>query len=234
MTSRLHQGRARHSVRAGFSLTPPLLCSRRAGDCAPYLVAFFLLFAWQSVSAQLAPAEDFFNSGAQLYISNNIPAALERTEMGLKTYPDDEKLKKLEKLLKQQQQQQNQQQQNQQNQQPQSQQDQKQQDKKDRQQKQDQKKQRDQKQNTDQQKQDQQKQSDQKKDEDQKQQQRKDSGDKPKDQKQDQQQAQPVKPGEMTPEEARRLLDAQKGNEQLLQLKPENKPRDANRPVKDW
>jgi Ca-activated chloride channel family protein len=193
-----------------------------------------LLLSWQRVSAQLAPADDFFNSGAQLYISNNIPAALERVEMGLKTYPDDEKLQKLEKLLKQQQQQQNQQQQNQQNQQ-QSQQDQKQQDKKDQQQKQDQKPQQDQKQNSEQQKQDQQKPSDQKKDEDQKQQQqKKDSGDKPKDEKQDQQPGQPVKAGEMTPEEAKRLLDAQKGNEQLLQMKPQDKPREPNRPVKDW
>src|ERR1035438_5562070 len=76
-----------------------------------------LLPAWQKVCAQLAPAEDFFNSGAQLYISNNVPAALERVELGLKTYPDDEKLKKLEALLKQQQQsQQQQQQQNQKNQ----------------------------------------------------------------------------------------------------------------------
>ena len=32
-----------------------------------------LLFVWQQASAQLAPAEDFFNSGAQLYISNNVP-----------------------------------------------------------------------------------------------------------------------------------------------------------------
>ena len=193
-----------------------------------------LLIAAQKLCAQLAPAEDFFNGGAQLYISNNIPSALERVEMGLKTYPDDEKLKKLEKLLKQQQQQQNQQQQNQQNQQQQSQQDQKQQDKKDQQQKQDQKQQ-DQKQNSDQQKQDQQKPSEQKKDEEQKPQpQKKDSGDQPKDEKQDQQPGQPVKAGEMTPEEAKRLLDAQKGNEQLLQMKPQDKPRDPNRPVKDW
>ena len=64
------------------------------------------LFIWQTADAQLAPADDFFNSGAQLYISNNIPAALERVELGLKTYPDDEKLKKLEQLLKQQQKQQ--------------------------------------------------------------------------------------------------------------------------------
>ena len=217
MTSRLHQGRARHSVRATLGLTQPLSRSRRAGDCAPYLIAFLLLLAWQKVCAQLAPAEDFFNGGAQLYISNNIPAALERVELGLKTYPDDEKLKKLEQLLKQQQQQ------NQQNQQ-QSQQDQKQQDKKD------------QKQNQKQpQKQDQQNQSNQKKDEEQKpQEQKKDSGDKPKDEKPEQQPGQPVKPGEMTPDEAKRLLDAQKGNEQLLQLKPENKPRNPLRPVKDW
>ena len=45
---------------------------------------------------------------------------------------------------------------------------------------------------------------------------------------------QPVKPGEMTPEEAKRLLEAQKSNEQLLQLKPPEKPRNNSRPVKDW
>src|SRR5579863_861063 len=61
-------------------------------------------------------AADFFNGGAQFYISNNIPDALKRTEAGLKIYPDDAKLKELEKLLKQQQQQQ-QNQQNQKNQQ---------------------------------------------------------------------------------------------------------------------
>lgn len=197
-------------------------------------LSLLLVLGAQKLCAQYLPAEDFFNAGAQLYISNNVPAALERTETGLKIYPNDEKLQKLEKLLKQQQQQQNQQQQNQQNQQQQSQQDQKQQDKKDQQQKQDQKQQPDQKQNSDHQKPDQQKQADQKKDEEQKQpQQIKASGDKPNDEKQDQQ-GQPLKAGEMTPEEAKRLLDAQKGNEQLLQMKPENKPRNPNRPVKDW
>jgi Ca-activated chloride channel family protein len=189
-----------------------------------------LLLAWQMACAQLAPAEDFFNGGAQLYISNNIPSALERVELGLKSYPDNEKLKKLEQLLKQQQQQQ----QNQQNQQ--QQQDQKNQQQKDQQEKSDEQKKQDQKQQ-DQQKQEEQKQnqSDRKIDEQQKQQeQKKDSGDKSKDQKQEQQQGQPVKPGEMTPEEAKRLLDAQKDNEQLLQMKPQEKPRDSNRPVKDW
>jgi site-specific DNA-cytosine methylase len=187
-----------------------------------------LLLVGQKVRAQLAPAEDFFNGGAQLYISNNIPAALERVEMGLKTYPDDEKLKKLEELLKQKQQQQNQQNQQQQDQKNQQQQ-------KDQQNKSDEQKKQEQQKQDSQQKQDQQKQSDQKKDEQPKPpEQKKDSGDKPKDEKQDQQQGQPVKPGEMTPEEAKRLLDAQKGNEQLLQMKPQDKPRDPNRPVKDW
>jgi Ca-activated chloride channel family protein len=189
-----------------------------------------LLIAAQKLCAQLAPAEDFFNGGAQLYISNNIPSALERVELGLKSYPDDEKLKKLEQLLKQQQQQQ----QNQQNQQQQH--DQKNQQQKNQQEKSDEQEKQDQKQQ-DQQKQDEQKQnqSDRKKDEQQKQQeQKKDSGDKSKDQKQEQQQGRPVKPGEMTPEEAKRLLDAQKDNEQLLQMKPQEKPRDSNRPVKDW
>jgi Ca-activated chloride channel family protein len=161
-----------------------------------------LLFAWQKTGAQLAPAQDFFNGGAQLYISNNIPAALSRVQTGLQLYPDDEKLKKLEQLLKQQQQQQqqqkNQQQQNQQSQQNSQQ-----------QQKQDQQKQ-------DQQQQQQQQSSAQKKE-----------GDK-------QEEAQPVQAGQMTPEEAKRLLDAQKDNEQLLRMKPEEKPRDMSHPVRDW
>ena len=41
-------------------------------------------------------------------------------------------------------------------------------------------------------------------------------------------------PGQMTPEQARQLLDAQKGDEQLLQLKPDKKPPERNRPFKDW
>ena len=86
------------------------------------LLLLLLAFAAQKVCAQLAPADDFFNSGAQFYISNNIPAALEKTEDGLKIYPNDEKLQKLEQLLKQQQQSQSQSQQNQQQQQSRSQQ----------------------------------------------------------------------------------------------------------------
>jgi Ca-activated chloride channel family protein len=179
------------------------------------LLTLLLVFAAQKISAQLAPADDFFNSGAQLYISNNIPAALVKTEDGLKFYPDDEKLKKLEALLKQQQQsQQNQQQQNQQKQQNQSQQSQ--------QQKQDEQKQN----QSEQQKSEQQKQQDQ----------QQGSAQKKEGDKQDQQNAegQPLKPGQMTPEEAKRLLDAQKGDEQVLQMKPKDKPENQIRPVKDW
>jgi len=164
-----------------------------------------LLIAAPKLCAQLAPAEDFFNAGAQSYISNNILAALERTEMGLKTYPNDEKLKKLEQLLKQQQQQ-NQQQPSQS----------------------------DQQKKSDEQKQEQ-KQTDQKKtDKQNPPEQKKESGNKPKDEKPELPQGQPAKPGEMTPEEAKRLLDAQKGNEQLLQLKPENKTPNRQRLVRDW
>ena len=79
-----------------------------------------LLPSWQTACAQ--SADDFFNSGAHSYISNNIPQALESVETGLKQYPDDVKLKKLYELLKQQSQQQSQNNQSQQNQNQQSQQ----------------------------------------------------------------------------------------------------------------
>ena len=77
-----------------------------------------LLLAWQCACAQTA--DDFFNSGAHFYISNNIPEALVPVEQGLKQFPDDVKLKKLYELLKQQSQQQSQNNQSQQNQQNQS------------------------------------------------------------------------------------------------------------------
>jgi Mg-chelatase subunit ChlI len=194
--------------------------SRRAGDCAPYL-AILLLLSWQNAVAQFAPAGDFFNTGAQFYISNNIPSALEKVEGGLKIYPNDEKLKKLEALLKQQQQQQSQQNQKQQNQQ--------QNQSKQQQQKNQQQNQQQQQQNS----QDQQKQDQQKKDEQQKQQEQQKSSAEKKDGQQNEQ-GQPVAAGQMTPEEAKRLLDAQKGDEQVLQWKPQGKPKNPNQPVKDW
>jgi len=66
------------------------------------LISLSLLLAWQKICAQLAPADAYFNGGAQFYISNNIPAAMEAVTNGRALYPDDAKLKKLEQLLKQQ------------------------------------------------------------------------------------------------------------------------------------
>jgi len=40
--------------------------------------------------------------------------------------------------------------------------------------------------------------------------------------------------GQMTPQQAEQLMDAQKGDEQVLQMKPEGKPVDTSRPFKDW
>jgi hypothetical protein len=175
-----------------------------------------LLFVEANAGAQLAPADDFFNSGAQLYISNNIPAALEAVTNGRALYPDDVKLKKLEELLKQQQQsqsQQNQQQQNQQNQQSQSNQ---------------------QQQKNQQSQQQQQSQSQQNKEQQNQPAQQKQQEDKSGQKGNEEQQASARQGKEMLPEEAKRLLDAQKGDEQVLQWKPQGKPEDQNRPVKDW
>ena len=40
--------------------------------------------------------------------------------------------------------------------------------------------------------------------------------------------------GEMTPEQAQHMLDAQKSEEQMLPAKPEGKPFDTTKPIKDW
>ena len=176
-------------------------------------ISVSLLLAWQTARAQ--SADDFFNSGAHFYISNSIPQALVPVEEGLKQYPDDVKLKKLYELLQQQQQSQNNQSQQNQNQQNQSQ-----QQKSNSQQNQQQQNQQPSQQNSQQQKQNEQKQSGQKNAGQQKQQQQQTSGEKQGGEKPENQngQGQPVVAGQMTPEEAKRLLDAQKGNEQFLQL----------------
>jgi outer membrane biosynthesis protein TonB len=186
-----------------------------------------LLISLASVSLALTAlkvcaqsADDFFHTGAQAYLTNNTASAREQVDKGLKLYPNDDKLKKLDELLKQQKQQQNQQQQQQKNQQQQQNQSQ---------------------QNQSQSKEDQQKKKDQdKKDEQKKQDQDKKDQQKP-DQQQDQKQdkndeKQPPKdqptPGEMTPDEAKKLLDSQKGDEKLL---PANQNKQGDRRhLKDW
>lgn len=171
-----------------------------------------LLLSWQSATAQLAPADDFFHGGAQFYLSNNIPAALERVESGLKIYPDDIKLKKLEDLLKQQQQQQNQNQQNQ------SKQDQQQQQQK-----------------SEEQKQQEQSQTEQKQKEEQQKESAKSSQNEEKSQERQQQETQPVQAGQMTEQQAKQLLDTQKGQEQILIFKPTgHKTNRAGKILKDW
>ena len=165
--------------------------------------------------AQVLTPDEFFHGGAQLYLTNNVPGALEVVTNGLQQFPDDEKLKKLYELLKQQQQSQDNQQQ----------QDQDQQEKKDDpKQNQNKKDQKDQ-----QQKNNQEKPPEKKQDQDNKPHRPK-SGDK-KDQKPEQTQG---RSAPMTPQQAQRLLDSQKGSEQVLWFKPEGKPEDPSKPHKDW
>ncbi len=175
------------------------------------LISLSLLpLTWQAACAQ--PADEFFHHGAQSYLSNNVAKAREEVDHGRKLFPDDIKLKKLDELLKQQQQQQ------------QSKNDQEKQDqeKKDQQQQQQQDQQNQQQQsNQDQQKQDQQ---------------TKSSGGK-KDQKDEQQQGEPSQPMQaqaMTPQEAKQLLDAQKGEERTFVFGPTNKTSSNGRVFKDW
>jgi Ca-activated chloride channel family protein len=115
---------------------------------------------------------------------------------------------------------------------------QKQQDQNQSQQKQDQQKQDAQKQKDEEQKQQQAKAEQQKKDQQEKQQQQqqaKPSKSKPDDQQsQDQQQMAAAVPGQMTPQQAQQILDSEKGEEQMLPSKPNPKPTDPNKPVKDW
>lgn len=155
-------------------------------------------------------ADDYFHGGAMSYLSNNVPVALGVVTNGLERYPDDTKLQKLYELLKQQQQQQQQQNQQDQQDQQEQKQDQQKQDKKQQEQKQ--------QQSESEQKQDQQQQKQPEKGQEQ--------------QKPEEQRAAEGK--EMTPQEARQLLDAQKGNERVLVFRPEGEPKNRDKKLKDW
>lgn len=184
------------------------------------------------LSAKAQTADDFFHGGAQHFLTNNIPGALELVTNGLQRFPEDQKLQKLYELLNQQQQQQ---QQNQ----DQKQQD---QDKKDEQkpdQKQDQKKQddkKDQQSKNDQQKKDEEKkqQEAQKKEQEKKGQQQAKSGDKSKDKPEEKAGSQPIAAHQMTPQEAKQLLEAQKDDEQVLIFQPQTDPKNKTKQLKDW
>jgi Ca-activated chloride channel family protein len=185
-----------------------------------------LLLALPAAHAQTA--DDFFNGGAQSYISNNIPQAVESVAAGLKQYPDDVKLKKLYELLKQQQNQQNQQNQSDQQQ---SKNDQSQQQKQNSssQQNQSQQSQQQTRQNSQPNQQQNQQAQNQQPPQAPSSQPKSESGDK---ENGAQQAANTAKT--MTAQEAKQLLNAQKGDEQVLQLKPKGSPPNFGRPFKDW
>jgi membrane protein involved in colicin uptake len=56
--------------------------------------------------------------------------------------------------------------------------------------------------------------------------------DEPEDKEKEAQTAQQM--AQMTPEQAKKLLDAQKGEEQMLPIKPTDKAKDRSRPIRDW
>ena len=194
------------------------------------LLSLSLLFLTLPV-ARAQTAEDFFHGGALSYLSNNIPSALQTVTNGLQRFPDDAKLKKLYELLNQQQQQQNQQDQKDQKQDQQK-------DQKQEQQKKDEKK--NQQSKSDQQKKDEQKKQQEakdKKEQEKKDQQQAKSSDKSKgkpDEKKETGEPQPIAAHAMTPQEAQQLLDAQKGDEQVLQFAPQGEPKNQSKPLKDW
>jgi outer membrane biosynthesis protein TonB len=168
-------------------------------------------------AAQGQPAEDFFNHGAQLYISNHLGQAMQAVTNGLQLYPDDSKLKKLEELLKQQSQSKNSQQQDQQSQQ---------------QNQKDQQSQKDQKQQKQEDQQEQQAdRSQEKKPQNDQQQERGSSG---AEKQQPPPSPQSAASGQMSPKEAQQLLDSQKNDELMLPVSRKEKAADQQRPVKDW
>ena len=183
-------------------------------------------------------AEDYFHGGAQSYVWEKDREAQAQIFNGLRRYPNDPLLNRMAALLKKEEEKKQQQQQDQQKNQD--------------QQKQPQQKQQDKQQQAGQDQQqkssDQQKSEQQKKEDEQKQ-----AGNESKEQKQDQQQAQQSAEqskdkgdakeqeaaaaqaaGQMTPQQAEQLLDAQKGDEQMLPVQPTGKPVDRNRLIKDW
>lgn len=166
-------------------------------------------------------ADDIFHVGAVNYLSNNIPQALEVVTNGRAFFPDDIKLKKLEELLQQQSQQQQQQQQQKDEQQ-------KQDEKKNQQSKQDQKGEQKKEDEEKSQKQDDKKEQEKKQD----QQQAKKPDDKSPDK--DEVKQQQMTAHAMTPQEAKQLLDAQKGDEQVLQFRPQGEPKNQGKMLKDW
>jgi hypothetical protein len=167
-------------------------------------------------------AGDYFHRGAQFYIWGKKQEAKNEVITGLKLFPEDAPLNGLAGLLKKEEEQKQQPQQQQQNQQ-QSQDQQKEQSKQD------------QNQQNQSQKQDQQQKPKPSPDEQNQQQEAAaQQADKSKDDSEQKDQGEAYAAGKMTPEQARQLLDSQKGEEMMLPVKPEEKPTERRRPVRDW
>lgn len=184
-------------------------------------VGLLILMSW---CARAQDAEEFFHGGAQRFLTNNIPGALEVVTNGLQRFPDDQKLQKLYELLNQQQQQ-NQQQNQDQNQQEGQPQDQKPNDKDKEQQS----------------KEENDKQGEQKKDSPPNNQGEKDNAQSKKDSSAEDPEkqktgadSQPANLRQMSAQEAKQLLDAQKGEEQVLIFQPQGEPKNRTKQLKDW
>jgi len=183
-------------------------------------------------------AEDYFHGGAQSYIWGEKEKAKAEIYTGLKKYPQDPQLNGMAGLLSKKEEDQKQQQQNQQSGQSKKDQDQQQQNR----QKQDSSQQNQQAQQQKQQEKDKQQQEakqaqEQKDNQQQNQQQASQSAGQPKEKSDDKDQGEQgtaYAVGQMTPEQAQQLLDTQKNEEKVLPVKPEGKPVDHNRPIRDW
>ena len=205
-----------------------------------YKILLSLSFLLAAFSATAQTPGDYFHRGAQFYIGGQKQKATNEVYTGLRLFPSDPQLNGLAGLLKKEEEknQQNQQQQQDQrsdqskqdkNQQGQSQQSQSEQKQPDASQ------QKDQQEQQQQAKQDQQQQQAAKQSQDQKQSQSQTgqaSG--PQQDKSDDKDEKAYAAGQMTPEQARQLLDSEKGDEKMLPFKPEGKLNDRTKPVRDW
>jgi len=210
-----------------------------------------LLALASEASAQTA--DDYFHGGAQSYVFGENKKAEDQVFTGLTKYPDDAKLNGLAVLLKKKEEEQKQQEQQQQQNQSKDEQKKENKDSQSKQNPSDQNKDgQDKKEDQQQQasQSEQQKKEQEKKEQEQKEQQQKEEQQKREEQEKQQAKQSPEQPkdnsaetnqtaqayalGQMTPEQAQQLLDAQKEQEKLVPIKPVAKPTDRTRPIRDW
>jgi hypothetical protein len=175
--------------------------------------------------AQTNAPEDFFHRGAQNYVHDKKKQAEQEIVTGLQLFPTDPLLNGMAVLLKKEEEKQRQQQQNQQQQQQDQNQQQQQSQQQEQQQPQGQQGQTNQQQQAQSEPQEQQ--------EKEKQEQASGSQQEPQGRQQEEQ-AETPKPGEMTPQEARQLLDTQKEEEKMLPVRPDAKAAERSRHLRDW